>query len=213
VDAGLPRARARVPPEDSTGNRHLEGAMETVLIAAVVGIIVAALVAYGIALYNSLVEVRNNVDKAWKNIDVLLQQRHDELPKLVDATKGYLQHERALLERLTHLRTGYDQAASTDEKTRVENEINRQMGRLRVAWEAYPDLKSSPLFAQVLSRISALESSVADRRELFNDSVNIYNIRIARFPELVLAGGLGYARHAFLEVPEDRKADVTPGFA
>jgi len=180
---------------------------------AVLIVLGLAVAAYLVALYNSLVEVKNNIDKAWKNIDALLQQRHDELPKLVDAVKGYLRHENELLDRVTRLRTGYDQAPSTDQKTRVENDLNRELGRLRVAVEAYPDLKASPLFAQIVGRVSALESSIADRRELFNDSVNIYNIRIEQFPELVLAGVLRYGPHAFLEVPPERTSDVSVSFA
>jgi LemA protein len=186
--------------------------MVTIMIGAVLAVLGAAFVAYGVGIYNGLVEVRNNVDKSWQNIDVLLQQRHDELPKLVDATKGYLKHESALLERLTQLREAYDRAGSTDDKTRAENALNRTIDNLRLTAEAYPDLKSSPLFAQVLGRVSALESSVADRRELFNESVNVYNTRIESFPDLVLAGALRYRRHAFLEVADERKADVGASF-
>jgi len=169
-----------------------------VIATAVVVVLGLALAAYVIAVYNSLVEVRNNIDKAWKDIDVLLQQRHDELPNLVDTVKGYLQHESDLLARIVRLRTGYGHATSIEEKARTENELNRELGRLRLAWEAYPDLEASPLFARVMARISALESSIADRRELFNESVTIYNVRIARFPELLVAVLFGYRRHAFL---------------
>lgn len=186
--------------------------MVMVMIGSVSVVLGAACVAYGVGIYNSLVEVKNNIDKSWTNIDVLLQQRHDELPKLVDATKGYLRHEADLLERITRLRVAYDGAASIDDKTRAENELNRELGRLRATLEAYPDLKSSPLFGQVLARVSALESSVADRRELFNESVTIYNTRIESFPELMLAGALGYRRHPFLEVAAEQKADVAARF-
>ena len=185
-------------------------AMVGLAVAMVLGLAVAA---YLVGIYNSLVEVRNNVGKAWKNIDVLLQQRHDELPKLVDAAKGYLRHESALLERIVRLRMGYDQAPTIDEKARVENQLNRELDRLRLAWEAYPDLKASAVFTQIMGRVSALESSIADRRELFNDSVNIYNVRAESFPDLLLARLLGYTRLAFLEVPVERTEDVSLTFA
>jgi LemA protein len=187
--------------------------MSAGLLSVVAGVFVIAAGAYLVALYNSLVEVRNNTGKAWKNIDVLLQQRHDELPKLIDTTKGYLRHEADVLKRITRLRAGYDGTASIDEKTRIENELNRELGRLRVAVEAYPDLKASAVFTQVTGRVSALESAIADRRELFNDSVNIYNTRIEQFPELLVASVLGYRRQAFLEVPADRTGDVRMNFA
>jgi len=183
------------------------------MIVGVIIIVVVAAVAggWGISIYNSLVQVKNNIDKAWKNIDVLLMQRHDEIPKLVDAVKGYMQHEKTVLENVTRLRSEYPKAAGIDDKTRIENEINRDLSKIKISLEAYPNLKASENFIQLQQRISALESSIADRREFFNDSVNIYNIQIARFPEMLLAGALGYAKHALLEVPEEKKQDVKVG--
>lgn len=184
------------------------GTLGTIIVVAVAVIIAAGFVGYIISLYNSLIQVKNNIKKAWKNIDVLLIQRHDELPKLIDAVKGYMKHERDLLTKITQLRTSYGGAMTIGEKTRIENDLNREIGRLRVTLEQYPDLKASESFLQLQGRISAVESSIADRRELFNDSVNIYNIQIERFPELILAKIMNYQRHAFLEVPEQSKQDV-----
>lgn len=184
------------------------GTLGTIVVVVVVLIIAAGFVGYIIGLYNSLIQVKNNIKKAWKNIDVLLIQRHDELPKLIDAVKGYMKHERDLLTKITQLRTGYGEVKTIAEKTRIENDLNREIGRLRVTLEQYPDLKASESFLQLQGRISAIESSISDRRELFNDSVNIYNIQIERFPALVLAKMMNYQRHAFLEVPEQLKQDV-----
>jgi LemA protein len=182
------------------------------LVAVAVLLAIIGVLAYGVGAYNSLVQVSNNIQKAWKNIDVLLLQRHDELPKLIDACRAYMKHERDILERLTTLRVGYDGARTIDDKAGIENEINRNLARLNVSVESYPDLKASQVFLQVQGRVSALESSIADRRELFNDSVNIYNIQIARFPESLLARVLGYRPHTFLEVPEEKKRDVKMDF-
>lgn len=181
------------------------------ILGIILVVVVAGLIGYGVSIYNSLIQVKNNIEKAWKNIDVLLLQRHDEIPKLVDTVKGYQKHEQGLLEKLTQLRTGYRQATGIDDKTKIENELNRNLGRLRMVWEGYPDLKASQNFILLQNRISGLESSISDRREFFNDSVNIYNIQIARFPETILAGALGYQRHALLEVPEEKKQDVKVG--
>ena len=181
-----------------------------IVVAALFGV---GLIGYVISMFNSLVQVRNNIEKAWKNIDVLLLQRHDELLKLIDTCMAYMQHERGLLTSLTELRVGYDKAGTTHEKVNVENEINKRMIQLRGVWEGYPVLKASQNFLQIQQRISALESSTADRRELFNDSVNIYNIQVERFPERLLAGVLAYRRHAFLEVPEEKKQDVKMMFS
>ena len=170
--------------------------------------LLAVLVFWGVSIYNSLVEVRENVAKAWKNIDVLLQQRHDELIKLVDACRGYMKHERELLDRVTKLRVGYDEAKGTAEKLRAENDLNKATLRLRHAWEAYPDLKANQNVLQLQNRIGALESAIADRREFLNDSVNINNIHIRRFPDLLLAGPLGFREHPYLEIPEEKKKDL-----
>lgn len=172
------------------------------------GVAFAVLVAYLVMLYNSLVQVKNNVEKTFKNIDVLLMQRHDELPKLIDTCKGYMKHEWVILEKLTTLREHYADANKMDDKTKIENQLNQQYLTLAGRWEAYPDLKAQQSFIQVQERITGLESAIADRRELFNDSINIYNIQIARFPDMILAKKFGYSKMTYLEVPEEKKADV-----
>ena len=172
------------------------------------GIGVAAGVLYLLSLYNGLIQVRNDIDKAWNNIDVLLQQRHDELTKLMDTVREYLKYERGVLESLTKLRVGYDAAQSTDVKVQIENQINKELVRLGPVWENYPKLQSSENVLHLQGRISAVESIIADRRELFNDSVNIYNISIQQLPQRFMAGILRYAPHALLEIPEEQKKDV-----
>jgi LemA protein len=180
---------------------------------ALVSIVVLALVILGLAVwlvsvYNGLVQLRNNNGKAWSNLDVLLQQRHDELTKLVDAASGYMKHERGALEEVTRLRGGYDAAEDSEKKVRIENELNQAFGRVRVTWEAYPDLKANQDVMLLMQRISALESEIADRREFFNDSVTVYNTTIERFPDLLAAGAFGYFRRDLLVVPEELKQDV-----
>ncbi len=185
----------------------------TLVLPIFAGVVFAISVAYLVTLYNSLVQVRNNVDKTFKNIDVLLMQRHDELPKLIDTCKGYMKHERELLETLTTLREHYSAATTTDEKTQIENQISQQYLTLAGRWEAYPDLKAQKNFIQLQERIAGLESAIADRRELFNDSINIYNIQIERFPHLILARVLNYEKKAYLMVPEAKKADIKIDFS
>ena len=177
-------------------------------IAIIAMIFVAGIIGYGISIYNSLVQVKNNTEKAWKNIDVLLLQRHDELPNLVETVKGCMKHEKDVLERLIKLRSSYNEAENMNEKIRLENQLNREMLRMHHVWESYPDLKTNQNFIKLQERISGLESSIADRREFFNDSVNIYNIQIERFPEVVLANMFGYKKKEYLDVPEDKKGDV-----
>ena len=186
--------------------------MTTLIVVGIIGLILILLGGYAIGVFNSLVQVRNNVDKAWENIHVLLMQRHDELPKLIDTCKAYMKHEDQVLTKLTKLRVGYDETDSSDEKVKLENQINKEMLGLRHVWEGYPDLKASQNFLQIQGRVSVLETSIADRREFFNDSINIYNIQIERFPEKVVAGLLSYRRRQFLEVPAEKTEDVEMAF-
>jgi len=182
----------------------------TLLIFA--GVAFVVLISYLVVLYNSLVQVKNNVEKTFKNIDVLLIQRHDELLKLIDTCKGYMKHEKAILEKLTTLREHYSGADTMSDKTKIENQLNQQYLTLAGRWEAYPDLKAQQGFIQIQERITGLESAIADRRELFNDSINIYNIQIARFPDMILARFFGYAKMAYLRVPEGKKTDIKIDF-
>lgn len=185
--------------------------MEWVVLAIVVfGIF--GIVGYFVGIYNGLILVRNNIDKAWANIDVLLKQRHDELPKLIDTCKGYMKYEQGLLEKITQARTAFLNAVSVEDKTKAENQLNAALKTLFAVSENYPDLKANASFLQLQTRISGLENEIADRREFFNESVNIYNIRIQQFPDVLLANGLGYARRSMLEIPKEETTDVKVQF-
>ena len=182
--------------------------LSTLLIIVVLALVGLGLAVWIVGVYNGLVHLRNNNEKAWSNIDVLLQQRHDELGQLVDAVRGYMKHEKGVLETVTKLRSGYDAAKDSEKKVRIENELNQQFAGLQVSWERYPDLEANQGVMQLMQRISALEAGIADRRELFNDSVNVYNITIERFPDNLAAGVFGYVRRDLLVVSEALKQAV-----
>ena len=170
--------------------------------------VVLGVIGYFVGVYNGLISVRNNVDKAWANIDVLLKQRHDELPKLLDTCKGYMKYEQALLEKITQARTSFMNATSVEDKTRAENQLEKGLKTLFAVSENYPDLKANQNFLQLQNRISGLENEISDRREFFNDSVNIFNIRIEQIPDVFIARSLGYARRPLLEIPKEETQDV-----
>jgi LemA protein len=176
-------------------------------------ILILLLIGGVVSIYNGLITVSNNVRKAWKNIDVVLQQRNEELPKLVDTCKGYLKHEREMLTKITELRTGYAAAGQIRQKVRIENELAELLKQIRIVAEQYPDLKAAQGFLQIQERVSALESKIADYREAFNDAANTYNIQIRRFPDLLLARTMNYEEHPFLEVPSEKKQDVKMDFS
>ena len=168
--------------------------------------------AYGVSIYNGLVQVKHQVDQAWSNIDVLLKQRHDELPKLLDAVKGYMTHERTLLEDVTALRTRA-QAGAGDERLVAEQALSQGVSKLLLVAENYPQLKASEVFVGLQQRISALEEQIAHRREFYNAAVNINNVRIEEFPDLLLATAAGLVRKPLFEAPAVEREDVNVGSA
>ncbi|HRK61052.1 MAG TPA: LemA family protein [Candidatus Omnitrophota bacterium] len=170
--------------------------------------LVLGVVGYFVGVYNGLVQVRHNVDKAWANIDVLLKQRHDELPKLIDTCKGYMKHEQSLLENITKARTSFLNASSIEDKTNAENALNKSLKTLFAVSENYPDLKANQNFLQLQGRVSGLENEIADRREFFNESVTIFNVRIQQIPDLFIANMLAYKIRPLLEISKEETQDV-----
>ncbi|CAG0987417.1 Protein LemA [Methylophilaceae bacterium] len=169
---------------------------------------------YFIMVYNSLVSIKNNVSKAWANIDVLLKQRHDELPKLVDTCKQYMQHEQDTLEKVVQARTRVSEAREAHDVAALgvaEGALRAGLGNLFALAEAYPDLKANEHFLHLQARISSLENAIADRREFYNDSVNINNIRIQQFPDLIVARVCGFFPFQMLRFANSELKDVDIG--
>lgn len=180
----------------------------------VTGIIILAigvlLFLYGVNLYNNLVNLKHNVSKAWSNIDVLLKQRHDELPKLVEVCKQYMKHERETLEKVIAARKQVQDARSAGDVGALgaaEANLRLGLGSLFAVAEAYPDLKADETFRHLQGRISSLENSIADRREFYNESVNQNNIQIDQFPDLILARLLNFKPAELLEFREAELRD------
>jgi len=181
--------------------------VSNILLYTVIGFVAVVIVAYVIGVYNAVVRLTRTIEQSFANLEAFLKQRHDELAKLVNACQGYMQHERGVLEELTRLRTGYDIVQKIDEKVGIENQINQVLGRLSVVWEAYPDLKASQNFLQVQGRISGLEISINDQRQVFNASITEHNIFIAQFPAMLAAMLFGYREKPLLEIPKEDQAD------
>jgi LemA protein len=167
-----------------------------------------AIAAQAIGLYNGLVQVKHQVDQAWANIDVLLKQRHDELPKLLDAVRGYVTHERGLLEDITSLRAQAQSGGSSHERVAAEEALSLGVTKLLAVAENYPALRASEVFIDLQRRISALEEQIAHRREFYNAAVNINNVRLEEFPDLLLTGLAGLSRKPLFEAQGVERADV-----
>ena len=181
-----------------------------IVLTALAALALLALV-YAIMLYNGLVAVKNNVSRAWANIDVLLKQRHDELPRLVEVCKAYRDFEQETLVRVTEARGRVAQAREARDIAALgPAEAARRVGVARIfaLAERYPDLKANENFLQLQRRITELENAIADRREFYNDSVNINNTRVEQFPDLLIANLCGFGERPLLEFAAAEKAGV-----
>jgi len=168
---------------------------------------------YAVILYNGLVRLRNENDRAWANIDVLLKQRHDEIPNLVETVKGYLQHEQQTLLAVTQARADSMNAASVGQKAVAELKIASALHSLFAVAENYPQLKANENFLKLQTRITELEERIADRREFFNDDVNTYNTRIGQIPDVFVASFMNLKRREMFKVSEEDRRQVEVSFA
>jgi len=175
--------------------------------------VIVAFVAYLVTLYNGLVALKNDIDKSWANIDVLLKQRHDELTKLLDVTKGYADFERDTLTKITQARSQYQQAVTVDQKAQADQSMTSALRGFFAVAENYPELKANASFMQLQQRITQLESQIADRREFYNDCVNTFNIRIQQVPDTFVASFMQLSPRTMLKVDDGDKADVQMSFA
>src|SRR3954452_949475 len=175
-------------------------------------LLVSGLFIYGIIIYNELVRLRNDNDRAWANIDVLLKQRHDEIPNLVETVKGYMQHEQQTLLSVTQARTASMNASSVGQKAIADLQIVSALRSLFAVAENYPQLKANENFLKLQNRITELEERIADRREFFNDDVNTYNTRIGQIPDVFVASFMNLKRREMFKVSEQDRSQVEVSF-
>jgi LemA protein len=176
----------------------------------VIVLLVAALL-YSILIFNGLVALKHEITKAWSNIDVLLKQRHDELPKLVETCKQYMQFERDTLEKVMAARAALHTARENNDVRGVgaaEAQVRLGLNSIVATAEAYPELKSNQSIQQLLARITSLENQISDRREFYNEYVNANNVRIEQFPDTLVARMFGFKPAALLEFSEEETRDV-----
>jgi len=173
---------------------------------------VVGLALYVVSIYNHLVRLKHNVSKAWSNIDVLLKQRHDEIPKLVETCKQYMKSEQDTLEKVMQARSRVSEARQSQDVPGLglaEGALRMGLGQLFALAEDYPELRANENFQHLQGRISTLENTIADRREFYNESVNINNIGIETFPDLIVARLFGFGPRDLLEFVADEIADVS----
>jgi LemA protein len=175
-------------------------------------LIIVVIVGYFVSIYNGLVSLKNNIVKAWSNIDVLLKERHDELIKLLESAKGYMNFEKEVMIQVAQARSAYAQARTVAEKAQADNTMTSTLKSLFAVSENYPELKANEMFSQFQSRITDIENQIADRRELYNDWVNTFNTRIEQIPYNMIAGWLNYMPRELFKSAEIDRQDVQVKF-
>jgi LemA protein len=182
------------------------------MLTLIILLVIAALLCFvAIGIYNRLVALKHGVATAWSNIDVLLKQRHDELPKLVETCRQYMSFEQETLARVIAARGAVQSARESGDVTALgsaEGMMRGALGKLFALAEAYPDLKAMTTFQQLQTRISALETGIADRRELYNEAVNVNNATVEQFPNNLLAGLFDFKQAQLLQFDSAQTADV-----
>src|SRR3954464_4885863 len=181
-----------------------------VVAIVILGVVILALV-YLVMIYNNLVQVKHNVAKAWANIDVLLKQRHDELPKLVETCKQYMKFEQATLEKVIEARSRVFSARESQDIRALgaaESGLRASVGNLFAVAEQYPELKTNQTVLQLQSRISRLGNAIAGRRGFYNESANVNNVRVEQFPDTIVAGMFNFKAAQLLEFEAAEKNDV-----
>lgn len=179
--------------------------MSTTIIIIAVVVVLAIMM---ISIYNGLVARRNNRENAFANIDVQLKQRHDLIPQLVATVKGYATHEKELLEKITMARTAAMNAGSINDKIQAENALTSALSGLKVAVEAYPDLKANQNFLQLQNEVSDIENKLAASRRFFNSATKDLNTAIETFPAVLFAGMFGFHREPMFEIPAEERASM-----
>ncbi|MDD3991899.1 MAG: LemA family protein [Desulfobacterales bacterium] len=173
----------------------------TVLI--VVLVLLVGLLAWAVGLYNRLVRLRNMVKEGWSGIEVQLKRRANLIPNLIQTVKGYMDHERGVLEKLTELRSRTLQTAQPAERARLEGDLSRAIGRLFAVAEAYPDLKANQNFKDLQDELSQIEDQIQMARRYYNGTVRDLNIAVESFPSNIVAGMFGFHQAEFFEIEDE----------
>ena len=173
--------------------------------------VVLILVLWLVGVFNSLVKIKNRTKEAWADIDVQLKRRYDLIPNLVDTVKGYMKHEKSVLEEVTKARTSLTQG-SMESKAKASNQITEALKSIFAVAENYPDLKASENFKQLQEELSGTESKIAYARQFYNDSVMTFNEAIQIFPKNIFAKMFGFHQEEFFGAEEKERKNVKVNF-
>jgi LemA protein len=173
----------------------------------VLGLLILAGLIY-VFVRNNMVSLRNRCDEAWSGIDVQLKRRHDLVPNLVEAVKGYASHERETFEKVTQARAAAMQASGPEEASQAESQLTAALGGLRVVAEQYPQLRATENFQQLQRQLSQLEDEIKASRRIYNSNVQLYNTRIQQWPWSIIANQGGFTAKPFFEISDAAEREV-----
>jgi len=179
------------------------------ILLIILGLIII-LVMWVISLYNRLVKLRNNRQQAFADVDVQLKQRHDMIPQLVEAVRGYMKHEREVLTAVTEARANAMKATSINDKIAAETKLSTALDGLKIAVEAYPDLKASQNFLDLQNEISDIENKIAAARRFFNSATKELNVATEVFPSNIIANMFSFRREPMFDLGEQRATAEEP---
>ena len=176
--------------------------------------IIVILIIYVIVLYNNLVTLRQKVKNAWSQIDVQLQRRFDLIPNLVETVKGYMEHEKDVLSKVTELRSSWSNAKTVSEKAKLDGELSDALKTIMAVSENYPDLKASQNFLQLQEELRNTENKISYSRQFYNDSVTRYNTKLELFPSNIIAKYFKFETETLFEAEsEDAKKNIKVDFS
>ncbi len=176
----------------------------------IVLIVLAVVLLWVVGVYNILIRLRNRTKEAWSDIDVQLKRRHDLIPNLINSVKGYMHHEKSLLENITKARSqavSAQEAGQTGELAKAEGQLGAMLGKLQIAVEAYPDLKANQNVAQLMDELSDTENKIQAARRFYNGQVRDFNTKIETFPSNLVAGLLEFTKFEFFEIEDEKERE------
>ena len=182
--------------------------MVLIIIAIIVILIIAV-----IAIYNGLVGARQKVRNAWSQIDVQLQRRYDLIPNLVESVKGYMEHEKGVLEKVTQLRNSWAEANTIGQKAEIDNQLSESLKTIMAVAENYPDLKANQNFSELQEELRNTENKISFSRQFYNDSVTMYNTKLEVIPSNIIASMFNFKpEELFKPESEEAKKNVKVSF-
>ena len=174
--------------------------MNVLLIILVLAVLA---IMWAVGVYNALVKARQKVKNSWSQIEVQLQRRFDLIPNLVETVKGYMGHEKDVLEKVTALRTSWANTSDVSEKVRIDNELSGALKTIMAVSENYPDLKANQNFADLQNTLKETENKISFSRQFYNDAVTIYNTRLETFPSNLVASMFSFKAEALFNVENE----------